>query len=85
MSQNTIPFIQRFSAILWPSFLIAGMANALLFAIFDPDVVLIGYDLSRLAAYSIGFFILWLITALSSLSTLYFLQPCVPRQKVSGD
>jgi hypothetical protein len=59
-------------SILWPSFLIACVAELLFFSVFDPvDFQLFGpLGLSRRAGYSIGFFLFWGITAASSALTL---------------
>src|SRR5690606_4679168 len=49
-------------AVLWPAFLVAGLAEGLLFSMFNPDdIQVFGVDveLSRMAAYTIGFFMLW--------------------------
>jgi hypothetical protein len=53
--------------ILWPSFLAAGLAEVVFFTIFDPE----DFELGRLAAYSIGFFGFWAITAASSALTCF--------------
>lgn len=74
-----IPRIQRVIAVLWPSFLIAGVATVLFFAVIDPrDVAAAGLipEVSRMGAYTIGFFAFWLLTASSSLLTCYFQRPC---------
>jgi len=76
---NTIPRIQQVAAILWPSFLIAGIATAIFFSIFDPEIILIDTvfaNASRLGAYTVGFFLFWLITASSCLLTCYFQKSC---------
>lgn len=59
--------------ILWPSFVMAGIGNALFFTVFDPvDFALFGpFGLSRLTAYSAGFLILWAIAAASSAFTCF--------------
>lgn len=60
--------------VLWPSFLIAGLAEALFFTIVDPQqLYLFGepVDYSAVATYSIGFFGFWLICAASSLTTIF--------------
>ena len=47
--------------ILWPSFLVAIMAEGFFFSLFDPvDLLLVGghVDLPPIAAYTIGFFFL---------------------------
>jgi hypothetical protein len=73
---NTIPLIQRVIAILWPSFITAGIATVLFTTAFDPDIVFVDYDISRLGSYTICFFIFWLFGALTAASTCYFLKPC---------
>jgi len=74
-----VPRIQRVIAVLWPSFLTAGVATILFFTAFDPREFLITTrfaDVSRLGAYTIGFFLFWLLTAGSCLLTCYFQKPC---------
>lgn len=74
----SIPVVQRVVAILWPSFVMAGVATVVFFAIFDPhDLVAPTWfpDLSRLGAYSIGFFLFWMLTASSCLLSCFFQRP----------
>jgi len=74
-----IPRIQKIVAILWPSFLVAGVATVLFFTVFDPERLLMDKswgNISRLGAYSIGFFLFWLLTASSCALTCYFMRPC---------
>jgi hypothetical protein len=63
-------------AVLWPSFLMAGLATVVFFAAVDPlDLVRDPAGPARelrLHAYSIGFFLFWLLTAASCLLTCYF-------------
>ncbi len=73
------PRVQRVSAVLWPPFLVAGLATVLFFLAIDPlDLVQAGIipEISRLGAYTIGFFLFWLTTMSASLLTCYFLRPC---------
>jgi hypothetical protein len=70
-----IPRIQQAISVLWPSFIVAIVATGLFFSAFNPrDLVPynIDIDISPLAAYSVGFFIFWIIAAVSSYGTLYF-------------
>ena len=76
MSESQICKIQQYSAILWPAFLVSGVANAVFFSLFDPHDFLTTFHMSRLAAYSIGFFFLWFTTSVSAVLTAYFLKPC---------
>lgn len=74
---------QKIIAVLWPSFLTAGLATALFFTAFDPRELLSQTrfaDVSRLGAYSVGFFLFWLLTASSCILTCYFSRPCEPRK-----
>lgn len=60
--------------ILWPSFVVAGVADAVFFTLIDPqELYLFGdpVDLSRTATYSIGFFAFWAVCAASSLFTVF--------------
>lgn len=78
--KSDTPLVQRVIAILWPSFLMAGVATVVVFTAFDPQELAAsrGYTepVSRLGAYSIGFFLFWLLTLSSSMLTCYFQQPC---------
>lgn len=69
--------MQKILTILWPSFLIAGMAEGLFFTLIDPqELYLLGepVHLSRLATYSIGFLCFWALCAASSLATCHLLR-----------
>jgi hypothetical protein len=79
-----LPLVQRVSAVLWPSFLFAGAATVVFFALIDPLAMLDcqgAPPLSRTGAYSLGFFLFWLLTAGASALTLYFLSSQVPPPK----
>jgi len=74
-----IPVIQRIIAVLWPSFLTSGVATGLFFTVFDPHdlTMLTGHlGVSRMAVYSIGFFMFWLLTSGTCALTCYFQRPC---------
>ncbi len=73
---NTIPIIQRVVAILWPSFITAGIATVLFTTAFDPTVIFIDYDITRLGAYTICFFLFWFFGIITAMATCYFLKPC---------
>ena len=77
MSQILI--VQWIISILWPGFLVAGAATIVTFTVFDPveiSACIGGPDISRTGWYSVGFFLFWFMSALSSLLTCYFQQPC---------
>jgi hypothetical protein len=60
--------------ILWPSFIVGGIGEGLFFTVFDPqELYLFGEPttLSRMAVYSIGFFLCWAFAAASSALTCF--------------
>ena len=60
--------------ILWPSFVVAGLAEVIFFTLIDPQELYLFGDpvhLSRTATYSIGFFGFWAICAASSFFTIF--------------
>jgi hypothetical protein len=67
--------MQRLILILWPSFLVAGLAEILFFTVIDPqELYLFGRSVSfsPIATYTIGFFAFWAICAASSMTTCFF-------------
>jgi len=71
-----LPIIQRVIAVFWPSFITAGIATILFTTAFDPEVIFVDYDVSRLGVYSISFFLFWLFGSITSVATCFFLRPC---------
>jgi hypothetical protein len=84
MGMESIPIIQRVVAILWPSFITAGIATILFFTVFDPDIIFVDHNISRLGAYSIGFFTFWLFGVMTCMATCYFLKPRQAINKLDG-
>jgi hypothetical protein len=81
--------------ILWPSFIVGGIGEVLFFTVFDPqELYLFGEptSLSRLAVYSIGFFLCWAFAATSSAFTCFLHRsadevnrcPLPPAQRPGG-
>ena len=71
-----MPTTQKAIAVLWPSFLTAIAASGVFFSAFDPlDLAPfnLDFEISSLAAYSIGFLLFWIIAAISSYGSLYFI------------
>jgi hypothetical protein len=65
---------QRLGWVLWPSFLVACAAALLLFSLFDPsDLHLFGrpVEADRMLVYTLSFFGLWAIGAVSSGLTVF--------------
>lgn len=75
-----LPPVQRLASVLWPSFLLASVGTVGLFTAFDPQEVgeCLGRPMDRLGAYTVGFFLLWGLTAASSALTCYFRHPSPP-------
>lgn len=70
--------------VLWPSFLVAGIATMLLFAVMAPeDVVIFGHQVEAPmeSVYSIGFLLFWGLCALSSALTIFI----SPRRSEGGE
>ncbi|MBV8632971.1 MAG: hypothetical protein JO002_00630 [Burkholderiaceae bacterium] len=58
----------------WPSFLVAILAEGAFFSLFDPTLLPLphlGFDLTPLAVYTLGFLFFWTCGTLSSLLTCY--------------
>lgn len=68
---------QAISIILWISFLIAGAATGVFFSLVDPETLGFCVNLpqvSRMTAYSIGFFLFWLLSFASGFINHLFLS-----------
>ncbi|SNS97084.1 hypothetical protein SAMN06265795_110125 [Noviherbaspirillum humi] len=71
--------------VLWPSFLIAIVAEGFFFSCFDPqDMAFIGshIDIPPMGIYTLGFFGFWIFCGLASMLTYYLLQ--VPNYPTSS-
>jgi hypothetical protein len=69
--------------ILWPAFLIAIIAEGFFFSLFDPDDLAFAgapIEMSRMAAYTLGFFFFWFFCALASAMTCYLVRLPGERQ-----
>lgn len=74
--------------VLWPSFLIAGIAEVVFFTVIAPqELYLFGQPVyfSPIATYSIGFFGFWLVCAGSSLMTLFFQRTSAEINQSASD
>jgi len=66
--------MMKWILVLWPSFLIAGVAEIFFFTVFNPqELYLFGepVEYTPIATYSIGFFGFWLACAASSMLTVF--------------
>ncbi len=71
--------MKRLIWILWPSFIVGGIAEAVFFTLFDPmDLVPGGtQEVSRITVYSLGFFLFWAFAAASSAFTCFLQRSAV--------
>lgn len=82
-----IPFTQRIIAVLWLSFLMAGVATGVFFSAIDPlelKYCVSFPEVSRSGAYTIGFFLFWLLSAGSALLAVLFTYPAGLDEKDNG-
>ena len=73
--------------VLWPSFLVAGIAEGIFFTVIDPqELYLFGEPVhfSKIATYSIGFFAFWAVCAASSLMTCFLQRSAAEVNKGVG-
>lgn len=74
-------------SILWPSFIAAGIGLGIIFTLVDPmELVVLGEHVraSRSAIYSLGFFVLWAITAMAAAMSAFLLTGKHPGEKTLG-
>jgi len=66
--------MQKILWVLWPSFIVAGVAEGIFFTVINPqELYLFGEPahFSKITTYSIGFFGFWMVCAASSLLTVF--------------
>ena len=76
MLNQSVPKIKIYTAILWPAFIAAGITTIVLTTVVDAvDIQLcFGFaELSRLAYYSVSFFIFWLLFSITTTASGYYL------------
>ena len=75
--------MRRMAVVLWSSFLVAIVAEGMVFSMLDPMAVFPGerHDgLPPLAVYTLGFFLFWFFGVVASLLSAYLLaQPAGRR------
>jgi hypothetical protein len=65
---------QRWMWVLWPSFTVAALGEALFVAFLDPDAMTLfgeALEFSRTTVYSVSFFAFWVLGGLSSAFTCF--------------
>lgn len=68
---------QNILSVLWSSFLVAGVAEGVFFALINPQsLYFLGEPVhySSMATYSIGFFFFWFLCAASSMVTCFLIR-----------
>jgi hypothetical protein len=74
--------------VLWPSFLIAAIAEAAFFAAIHPEEILLFGEplaISNEGIYTLGFFVMWAFCAASSTLTVFVLPKSGERPKLGSD
>jgi hypothetical protein len=84
------PRLQVVAAVGWSSFLAASVGTMLVFAVLDPAIIIAGFDtgepgaqpfwLTRTGIYSLGFFLLWLVSAVAAVLTAVLMQTPAPAK-----
>ncbi len=67
--------MRKLILVLWPSFWVAVVAEAVFFTVIDPQqLYFFGSEVhwSPIATYSVGFLAFWMMCAASSLATLFY-------------
>lgn len=70
--------MQRWMAVGWSAFLSAAVIEVLVFAAFDPqDMVWLGQSLqwSRMAIYTLTFFVLWAVLLVAAWAAVLLVAP----------
>lgn len=70
--------MQKWMLILWPSFIVAGIAEGVFFSLVNPqELYFLGHPVyfSPLATYSLGFLGFWAVCAISSYVTWCLMRP----------
>lgn len=72
--------MQKWMWILWPSFLVAGIAEGVFFSLVNPqELYFLGEPVhySAIATYSLGFLAFWVLCAVSSYLTWALQRPAI--------
>lgn len=79
--------MRRMAVVLWSSFLVAILAEGIVFSMLDPIAVFPGErhaGLPPLAVYTLGFFLFWFFGVLASLLTTYLMMRPTRRGQVQN-
>jgi hypothetical protein len=85
---DPVPAVQRWGAVVWPSFFAAGVATMVFFALFDPvelaRLAWVGIEIDRKLGYTVGFFLFWSCTFSASLFTSFLMRSRGPARREHG-
>jgi hypothetical protein len=77
------------AVILWPAFVVAGLATGAFFTLVDPLALAAisapQLGISRVAGYSAGFFMFWAVSSLASGMTWLLLRPAAAAPSSAQD
>lgn len=85
---GTMSVAHRVGTVLWLSFLMAGIATGFFFSVIDPYELRYCVDfpeISRTGAYTVGFFLFWLLTSVTGLLSALFIYPSKEIHSASSD
>jgi hypothetical protein len=74
--------------VLWPSFLIAVIAEGIFFTVIHPEEILLFGEplaISNEGIYTLGFFLIWAFCAASSALTVFVLPKSGERPELGSD
>ena len=72
LDDSTFSISRLLMTILWPSFLMAGISEGVIFSLVDPETLVVldkTLEVSNVVIYSVGFFIFWFLGAIASALT----------------
>jgi hypothetical protein len=82
------PRSRTVGVVVWCSFLAAAAGTTLLFAFLDPDAfqdgILPAWWVDRHTVYALGFFLFWLVAAVSAALTIYMAHTDRPTSDGGG-
>lgn len=88
MNKVTGQTTRRLMWVIWPAFLVAGIAEIIFFSVFDPfDLHFFGnsLEMSRQGIYTMGFFGFWGLGVASSALTMFLAATSSATPNGDGD
>lgn len=69
VSTQPVSFFYLLMKVIWPAFIVAGVASGLIFSFISPDDLAMldkQLELSDLGVYTLGFFVFWILGMMAS-------------------